>query len=252
MKTEGAQFNVIILCSFYSPPRSRLRSKLKDHILGTLQILTAKYDGCGIIIGADKNKMDISPLVNTNLKLKQIVRRPSRKKEILDICLTNLFSFYNAPIIVPPVQPDIPGQGVPSDHSVPLCIPNRDPHNPPARQYRTIISRPLPDSKIREFGQWIVSEQWAGVKGEVDPSIQVKVFENMMTQKLDKYFPKKITKLGVGDQPYMNSELKALKRRRMREYREKGKSAKYERLKSEFTEKLEKAASIFCVKMWTV
>ena len=72
-KHEDAQFKVIILCSFYSPPRSRLRSKLKDHILGTLQILTTKYDGCGIIIGADKNKMDISPLVNTNLKLKQIV-----------------------------------------------------------------------------------------------------------------------------------------------------------------------------------
>ena len=128
---------VVSVCNLRSlsenwQPRSRLRSKLKDHILGTLQILTTKYDGCGIIIGADKNKMDISPLVNTNLKLKQIVSRPSRKKEILDICLTNLFSFYNAPIIVPPVQPDIPGQGVPSDHSVPLCVPNRDPFNPPA------------------------------------------------------------------------------------------------------------------------
>ena len=244
-KHEDAQFKVIILCSFYSPPRSRLRNQLKDHILGTLQMLTTKYNGCGIIIGADKNKMNISPLVNTNLKLKQIVGLPSRKKEILDICLTNLFPFYNAPIIVPPVQPDIPGQGVPSDHSVPLCIPNRDPLNPPARQYRTIVSRPLPDSKIRQFGQWIVSEQWAGIKGEGDPSKQVKVFENMMTQKLDEYFPKKITKLGLGDKPYMNSELKALKRRRMREYREKGKSAKYERLKSEFTKKLEKAASTF-------
>ena len=244
-KHEDAQFKVIILCSFYSPPRSRLRNQLKDHILGTLQMLTTKYNGCGIIIGEDKNKMNISPLVNTNLKLKQIVGLPSRKKEILDICLTNLFPFYNAPIIVPPVQPDIPGQGVPSDHSVPLCIPNRDPLNPPARQYRTIVSRPLPDSKIRQFGQWIVSEQWAGIKGEGDPSKQVKVFENMMTQKLDEYFPKKITKLGLGDKPYMNSELKALKRRRMREYREKGKSAKYERLKSEFTKKLEKAASTF-------
>ena len=154
-KAEDAQFKKIILCSFYSPPRSRLRNKLKDHIIGTLQMLTTKYQDCIIYVGGDKNKMDISSLLNNNLKLKQIVGLPTRKKEILDILLTNLFPYLNAPIIIPPVQPDIPGQGVPSDHSVPLCVPHTDPSKPPTRTYRTIISRPLPDSKIREFGRWL-------------------------------------------------------------------------------------------------
>jgi hypothetical protein len=244
-KHEEAQFKRIILCSFYSPPRSRLRNKLKDHIIGTLQILTTKYDGCGLFVGGDKNKMDISSLLNTNLKLKQIVTRPTRRKEILDVCLTNLFSYYNAPIIVPPVQPDVPGQGVPSDHSVPLCVPHTDPCNPPTREYRTVISRPLPDSKIRDFGQWITVQSWDEIKVKDEPAKQVTDFERIMTQKLDQYFPKKITKLGVGDKPYMTSELKTLKRRRMREYREKGKSVKYERLKAEFDQKLEKAATKF-------
>ena len=247
-KHDDAQFKVIILCSFYSPPRSRLRSKLKDHIIGTLQMLTTKYDGCGIFLGGDKNKMNISQLLNTNLKLKQINGRPTRKNEILDVCITNLFLYYNAPIIVPPVQPDVPGQGVASDHSVPLCIPNRDSFNPPARQYRTIISRPLPDSRIREFGQWIGTEQWGDIEKETDPSGQVEVFESIMMQKMDKYFPQKIIKLGLEDKAYMTSELKTLKRRRMREYRKKGRSAKYESLKSEFAEKLKKAASNFLKK----
>ena len=81
-------------------------------------MLTTKYDGCGIFMGGDKNKMDISPIIHTNLKLKQINFLPTRKNEILDVCITNLFLYYNAPIIIPPVQPDIPGQGVASDHSV--------------------------------------------------------------------------------------------------------------------------------------
>ena len=34
-KAENAEFKRIILCSFYSPPRSRLRNKLKDHINGS-------------------------------------------------------------------------------------------------------------------------------------------------------------------------------------------------------------------------
>ena len=43
----------------------------------------------------------------------------------------------------------------------------------------------------------------------------------------------------------MTSELKDLKRRRMREYRKKGKSIKYQRLKTEYKAKFEKASSQF-------
>ena len=176
-KAVSAQFKNIIVCSFYSPPRSRLRNKLKDHIIGTLQRLVVKYPDCGIMVGGDKNKMDISALMNNNLKLRQIVRCPTRKQEILDVFLTNLFPFFNSPTIIPPVQPDIPGQGVASDHSVPLCVPHTDPNNPPRREYRTIISRPLPDSKIREFGQWLTAEEWDGLTDVSDPSLKVKYFE---------------------------------------------------------------------------
>ena len=86
-KAEGAEFKRIILCSFYSPPRSRLRNKLKDHIVGTLERLTAKYEKCAIYVGGDKNKMDISSILSTNLKLKQIVKSWTRKMETLDILI---------------------------------------------------------------------------------------------------------------------------------------------------------------------
>ena len=244
-KHDEAQFKNIILCSFYSPPRSRLRNKLKDHIIGTLQRLTTKYGECAIFCGGDKNKMNISSLINTNLKLKQIVRSATRQQEILDVCLTNCFAYYSTPIIIPPVQPDVPGQGVPSDHSVPLCVPHTDPCNPPTRVYKTGTSRPLPDSKIRQFGQWITAETWDDISLEDEPTKQVQIFEKMVTQKLDEVFPQKVTKLGIQDKPFMNSELKKLKRKRMREYRLKGKSARYERLKTEFEHIIKKAGHKF-------
>ena len=112
---------------------------------------------------------------------------------MLDICLTNLFAYYNAPAIIPPVQPDIPGQGVPSDHSVPLCVPHTDPYNPPTRVYRTVVSRPLPDSKVRQFGQWITSETWQEVIKGGEPSDQVKIFDDLIANKVDAIFPKKST-----------------------------------------------------------
>ena len=241
-KSEHAHIKRIILCSFYSPPRSKLRNKLLDHIICTLQSLTTRYPGCGILVGGDKNKMNISSLLNNNLKLKPLVRYPTRKREILDILLTNLYPYYNNAVIIPPVQPDIPGQGVPSDHSVPLCIPHTDPHNPPTRRYKTVVSRPLPDSKIREFGQWLTSEKWEEMKEGDSPCKQVEIFERRINEKVEEYFPQKKVKVGCDDKVFMTSELKSLKRKRMREYKKHGKSSKYLTLAKEFQTKYKKAA----------
>ena len=57
-----------------------------------MYMLLSKYGECGILIGADKNKMDILPILNTNLKLKQVVNLPTRRNEILDICITNFIT----------------------------------------------------------------------------------------------------------------------------------------------------------------
>ena len=60
-KDEKAIFKKIIVCSFYSPPNSRKNSKLNDHIVTTLQMLNCEYPDSPMILGADKNNMDITP-----------------------------------------------------------------------------------------------------------------------------------------------------------------------------------------------
>ena len=42
-KDENAIYKKIILCSFYSPPNSRNNTKLTDHIITTLQLLSTQY-----------------------------------------------------------------------------------------------------------------------------------------------------------------------------------------------------------------
>ena len=95
---------------------------------------------------------------------------------------------------------------------------------------------------MRLFGDWITHEQWDGFIEEGDPTILVKKFENIVGEKIDHFFPQKVTKIGVGDPPYITSELKTLKRKRMRVYRKHGKNEKYIQLRSEFESKLKKAA----------
>ena len=54
----------IIVVFFYSPPpKSNKKSKLVDSILTTTHMLLTEYPTAALIIGEDKNDLDITPLI---------------------------------------------------------------------------------------------------------------------------------------------------------------------------------------------
>ena len=53
------------------------------------------------------------------------------------------------------------------------------------------MTRPLLQSGILEFGEWMGQEDWLEISGKTDPSEQVLIFENIVKQKLDVIFPTK-------------------------------------------------------------
>ena len=246
-------FKEIIAVSFYCPPRSPKKSKLLDHILTTVHMLLSKYPNAGLIIGGDKNDLNISSLIAGIPRVRQIVTKNTHKSKILDIIITNLHQFYQVPEIVPPVQPDDPTRGVPSDHSTPLALPvSADNHV--TREYRTATVRPLPESGIELFNQWMTTLNWEpmltlsdeGV--ELTPTEQVEKLQSTIEKKLNEIFPMKTIKTSCSDKPFITSELKKLDRKKKKEYRKKGRSEKYLRLQSEFQMKYKKAAKKYIEK----
>ena len=217
-KCGTALYKKIILCSFYSPPTARKNRKLADHIVGTLHMLSTQYPNCPIICGGDRNKMDITSILNCGLRLKQINVKPSRQGAILDVIIMNIFRHYNIPYIAPPLNPDNPLTGKPSDHSVPIAVPHRDRHNPPARKYRKQKYRPLPASSVQKFGQWIVDQQWDNISDSISSTDQARCLETLLTEKLDQFCPQKEMKVGTHEKPFISAELKKLSRQKMREY----------------------------------
>ena len=117
-KAITGKITAIILCCFYSPPRSR-----KNHITVTLQSLLNIHKNAGIIISGDRNDMDMSSLLSIDPSLRQTVLQTTRGFKTLDVIVTNLSNFFNEPVIIPPVMPDRPGHGVPSDHSGVIATP---------------------------------------------------------------------------------------------------------------------------------
>ena len=241
-KAEDAKYKKILLCSFYSPPKSRKNQKLTDHLVTTLHMLYTMYPDAPIMLGADKNSMDIQPLLNCGLRLKQVVDLGTRNGVILDIILMSIPQLYNSPIIVPPVPCDNPSDGVPSDHWVPVCYPHTDRHNPPLRRFKTVTYRPLPEENIRKFGQWITGHNFSVISDTLSSSAHAQEFEELMMAKLDELCPTQTMRVSPQDLPFINAELKSLDRKKQREYSKNGKSAKYKRLALEFEAKFKTAS----------
>ena len=89
---QPMEIKEIIVASFYSPPKSRKKSKLLDHILTTLHILLTKYPQAGIIIGADRNDLNISSLLLGIPRVRQIVTEYTyQNNKIHDIIFEGIF-----------------------------------------------------------------------------------------------------------------------------------------------------------------
>ena len=238
----------IIVVSFYSPPKSRKKNKLLDHILTTIHILLTKYPHAGLIIGGDKNDLDIAPLIAGIPRVQQIVNSPTLNTKILDIILTNLHQLYHVPVVVPPVQPDDPNYGVPSDHSIPVATPLSNSSPIKSMKYETKTFQPMPESGIREFGQWVMNERWEGFPSDDSPCAQVSWFESILTEKMNEIFPKKTVKVREFDKSFITAELKVLDRRKKREYLKRGRSKKYIELSKKYERKFRKAGEQYLEK----
>ena len=87
-KVPSSNFKVVIAVTFYSPPKSRQKAHLLDHIVTTCQSLLSKYPDAGIVIVGDRNEMSISSLIDALPKVKQIVAKPTCNGKVLDALIT--------------------------------------------------------------------------------------------------------------------------------------------------------------------
>ena len=117
-----------------------------DHITVTLQALLINHPSAGIIISGDRNSIEMSSLLSIDPSLRQTVRQATRGLKILDVIVTNLARFFNETVIIPPIIPDNPTRGVPSDQSGGFATPNANQNQPPKRTKIKKKVRPLPGS----------------------------------------------------------------------------------------------------------
>ena len=144
----------------------------------------------------------------------------------MDVILTNLHCFYDAPEIVPPITPDIPGKGVPSDHSGVIATPHTNSTLPPKTHKIKKNIRPIPESLLVLFGKKLEETDFSSVYLQKTPTDMVENFQMKMSNIIEESFPLKSITISNEDQVWFNEDLRALKRARLREYNRHGKYSK--------------------------
>ena len=136
------KFKSIIVCAFYSPPRSRTKSKLVDHIGVNFFKQKSLHPNSFFVCGGDKNDLNSRLLVDISPTLHQIVTKPTYKNSVLEVIITDMGHLYSEPVVRPPVQPDDPNHGVPSDHAIALALPLLKAGEPAKRDRTSSTSTP--------------------------------------------------------------------------------------------------------------
>ena len=126
MKSNSKFKNIIICSYYYAGPHASSKTALYDHMIESLNLLSAKYGPkVEFILCADSNRLDLSPISDFLSELKQVVKVPTRldPPAILDTILTTLSEYYEDPVTKPPIMNDISTRGKPSDHLLVLWRP---------------------------------------------------------------------------------------------------------------------------------
>ena len=110
-------------------------------------------------------------------------------------------------------------------------------NNNPARKIKTVKYRPLPESGIKEMGNWIVNHDWAGVYSATTAHEKAHILQTTLLEKLDTFLPEKVAKFTSEDQVWITPEIKDISRRKRREFSKNRKSPKWETLYKLFSEK---------------
>ena len=232
---------IIVASIYYRGPKSTKKAELFDHIAQSFHLLSAKYGhDAQFLIAGDTNRLSLSPITDLSPRLKQLVKVPTRLNPdaILDPIISTLGKWYLEPVTKPPINADEGGKGKPSDHLVVLMQPLVSALEVPPRQYRTVVTRPLRQSGIESFGRWIVAKSWKEIYQCDDINRKVEIFQNTLMDQYLKCFPEKVLKVCDNDAPWITPSLKALDRKRKREFLKHKKSLKWKQMNEEFRSKV--------------
>ena len=244
----------IACCAFYSRPQSTApqRAALLDHITESFHILSTKYSkGLHFIMAGDANRLRLDPILHLSPLMRSVVGEPTRLGEpgsapaMLDPILTTLATYYQPPVVLPPLDPDPGSGGKPSDHMIPVMQPCNMIDNNAARIYREVTIRPMPQSGINQMIEWMIKKDWKEIIEINSVTEKAEVLQKEVMEKLEEVCPEKVLRIASDDQPWMTDKLKKIARKKERIFWKERRSERWKKINKLFQQKKKEAQTDF-------
>ena len=217
-KAGGSKANIrhIAVCSYYYTEKSK-RSDFIDHVSEAYNVLCAKYSpGLQFILAGDTNRLNLKSILNLSPNLSQVVKVPTRNNPdaTLDTIISTLSTYYQQPFTLPPLENDSNKNGKPSDHLIVVWKPINA-EEPAIKKFKQVTFRPLPESGLSMFSDWIKSQNWDLIYQAATAHEKAEKLQNLLLDQLNKFLPLKTAKICSEDQPWFSGGPKNLSARAM-------------------------------------
>lgn len=195
----------IILAGIYLPPDAPAsrRQLFIDHVVETVDYLRSSRPRSKTVILGDFNNALNTELLGRPLGIINVVKEPTRGSAVLDKILTDIES-YDVPTISSALGT--------ADHKTVLWRTSWKQQN--CHNVRTV--RPLKDSYIRQFGNWICAQDWKEIITTKNIDNATEELENKLWQAYEKFFPKITYKCKIDEPPWMTKHIKMIIKQRDR------------------------------------
>ena len=246
--SHNSKIQKIACCAFYLKPNSRKKTLFLDHIADAYNLLSMKYGrGLHFVLAGDSNDLKLDSILSLSPNLVQVVKTWTRMDPpaILDPIIMTLSSYYQDPVCLEPLDSDPDKNGHKSDHRIPLIKPISVINNKSAREFREVKVRPFPESGIRKMQEWLIDETWKEIFEAESAHDKAAIFQNILLQKLNEFFPEKVRKISNDDQPWITHKLKKLDRKRKRIFHQQRRSEKWAQINRNFKKEVKSAKSKF-------
>ena len=153
-------------------------------------------------------------------------------------------NYYQVPKFLPPLDPD-EVTGKKSDHLIVMVEPISEINNSCGREYRTVKTRPISQTGITQMKHWMINQTWSEVYESDSAHKKAEVFNDLLVNAFERFFPMKTKQFSNNDQPWMSCKLKDLDRKRKRIYHRERRSAKWKLVNSQFKREVKAAKAKF-------
>lgn len=194
-------FNKIILGIIYNPATTMEGHRnLSYHIINSVDHIKRHHPYSGVMIVGDFNQFP-DRLIVSHLKVKQLIKAPTRGSAVLDKCFTDVFPFYNDFLIVPPISS--------SDHNSFVCYPSgADSYDKGSLE--ECSTRVMGQNEKTMFCYELSNIQWEPLYHLVSYEDKVTYFSDILSILLDKHFPPKTVVRHTKDKPWITDYFKSL------------------------------------------